>query len=263
MKYKEWREERVLFNEKWDVAIPGDRKETIQYCVDQFLELAQESMEDHGNFSVALSGGSTPKAIFQELALPKNSKNVDWKKVLLFWGDERSVSPHDSESNFHMAMESGFSKLPIEAKNIFRMKAESDIEENAREYENIFIEKVASKSFDLIMLGMGEDGHTASLFPKTHGLHSVDRLVIANYVPQKNTWRMSLTYECINNAKNISIYVLGESKAAIVEKIFLAEYQPDEFPIQGIGTSLRKALWILDKDAAQDLVKHGTIKNKC
>ena len=103
------------------------------------------------------------------------------------------------------------------------------------------------------MLGMGEDGHTASLFPRTHGLHSQDRWVVANYIPEKHTWRMTLTFECINAAKHISIYVLGKSKSSMVKRVLSNPYEPDELPIQRIGIPEHKALWILDQDASKEL----------
>ena len=103
------------------------------------------------------------------------------------------------------------------------------------------------------MLGMGEDGHTASLFPKTHGLHSLNRLVVANFVPQKNTWRITFTFEYINSAKNTVIYVLGKNKAPMLKKVLTSPYQPDLLPIQRIGTPEHKALWIVDKEALGDI----------
>lgn len=103
-----------------------------------------------------------------------------------------------------------------------------------------------------MMLGMGEDGHTASLFPKTHGLHANERLVIANFIPDKNTWRLSITFKCIDQATKTVVYILGGSKAATVKKVFFSPYLPDEYPIQRIGTENHPALFILDNSAAQD-----------
>lgn len=237
-------------DERRDIVIPGDSSETIRYCVDHFFSAAKKSLSQEGLFSVALSGGSTPKAIYAALSKDSRSQEIDWKKVLIFFSDERSVLPNHIESNFHMAMESGLKNLPIPEKNIFRMEAEKDIEEEALEYERLIIKNIPNGQFSLVMLGMGEDGHTASLFPETHGLHTTNRLVIANYVPKLNTWRMSLTYECINQAKVIAIYVLGESKAFMVKEVLLGPYQPDHYPIQKVGTAQHKALWILDNAAA-------------
>lgn len=241
------------FDERRNLVIPGDLHETISFSVDLFLETAKKETAT-GFFSVALSGGSTPKAIYKALVENPKKKEIDWNKVLIFFSDERSVPKTHNESNFHMAMEAGIAKLPIPKNHIFRMHAESDIEENAKAYEDEVIAHLPNGTFSLTMLGMGEDGHTASLFPETHALHAIDRLVLANYIPQKKTWRMTLSYECINRSKNIAIYVLGKDKASIVNQVLTGPYNPDHFPIQKIGTEEHKALWILDKAAAAQLV---------
>jgi 6-phosphogluconolactonase len=246
-----WKNHVQSFNERWDIVIPGNGKEAVAYAVLHFMTVAKESIAEHGHFAVALSGGNTPKAIYEGLAKSEDRNQVDWKRVLLFWGDERSVPPTHSDSNYKLAMESGLASLPILKKNVFRMPAEDDIEEEAKKYEALIKEKILHKRFDLVMLGMGEDGHTASLFPKTHGLHADDdRLVIANYVPQKETWRMTLTYHGINTARNICIYILGKGKAEMVARIFNGSYDPDNLPIQRVGTPTNKALWIMDEEAA-------------
>lgn len=250
----DWKKLVQGYDEQREIVIPGDEKATLQFCVNHFIEIANQAIEQQSYFAVALSGGSTPKNIFIGLASQQNRKAIDWSKVLVFWSDERSVPPDHPESNYHMAMEAGFKTLPLKSDQIFRMKAEEDIEEQAKEYERLILEKIPSKTFDLVMLGMGEDGHTASLFPKTHALHvSPPRLVVANYIPQKNTWRMTLTYECINSSMHIAIYVIGKNKAEMVKRVFTSPYNPDELPIQKVGTPQHRALWILDKGAAQGL----------
>ncbi|MCP5507552.1 MAG: 6-phosphogluconolactonase [Chlamydiales bacterium] len=216
-----------------------------------FIECANIAIDDHGYFAVALSGGSTPKAIFHGLSSPAFRDQVDWSRVVLFWSDERCVPPDHSDSNYHMAMEAGFSTLPIPIENIFRMKGEDDPEESALKYEKIIADKLGGAPLDLVMLGMGSDGHTASLFPKTHGLHPAkDRLAIANYIPQLDTWRLTLTFRCINEADYIAIYVLGTQKAEMVKKVFNGTFDPDIYPVQNIGTARNHALWIMDDDAA-------------
>lgn len=241
------------YDERRNIAIPGNHEKTIQFCVDQFLTYGNAAISEHGNFAVALSGGSTPKEIYQCLAKPEHRNKLDWSKVLLFWSDERCV-PHDSpESNYRMAMENGFSKLPLLKENIFPIPTEGDPNANAQTYEDLIIKHVHSQSFDLMTLGMGEDGHTASLFPKTHGLHPNERLVIANFIPQMNAWRITLTFDCINASQHIAIYVLGKSKANMVKKALTDTYDPDNLPIQRVGTPSHKALWILDNDSAKEI----------
>lgn len=255
MKNREELELTQKFDERRSIIIPGDAKETIEFCVKQFLQIAHSSIKKNDIFTVALSGGSTPNAIFKALSQPPYRNELDWSKVLFFWSDERSVPPTHPESNYHMAMEAGLAQLPIPKDHIFRMRAEKDIEQNALKYEQDIIRNIPSKRFDLMMLGMGEDGHTASLFPHTEGLHIKDRLVIANHIPQKQTWRMSLTYECIQNAHHICIYVIGKNKSDMVAQALKGNYEPDSIPIQKIGTAHNQALWILDHEAAIKLLK--------
>lgn len=243
----------IFFDDRRDLLCPGDRQETLHFSIEHFLTIAQESILLKDSFSVALSGGSTPKAIYEGLSSSTYKDRIDWKKVQFYWSDERCVPPYHPDSNYHMAMEFGLNKLHIPAENIHRMQAEGDVEEGALSYEQLITTKIPSESFDLIMLGMGNDGHTASLFPKTHGLKAMNRLVIANFVPQLDVWRMSMTFDCINAARHIAIYVIGKDKAQTVKKIFTTPYDPDVFPIQKVGTPEHKALWILDKDAAGQL----------
>ena len=248
-----WKKKIRSFDKRRDLIIPGDAQETIHFSVCQFLEMGREAIQQRGVFSVALSGGNTPQAIFQELCKPSHQSALDWSKVLFFWSDERSVPPTDPESNYYSAMQSGISSLPVKQENVFRMVAEKDIEANALAYEQLIKQKVSSLHFDLMMLGMGEDGHTASLFPCTNALHARDRLVVANYVPQKQTWRMTMTYECIHMSRTICIYALGAKKAHMVANVLSGPYDPEQFPVQRIGTPMHKALWILDHAASERL----------
>lgn len=239
------------YDERRDIAIPGDYEQTLQFCIELFFKVARKAIADHGYFAVALSGGSTPKAIYQGILKAAPQNPIDWNCVLLFWSDERCVPLDHPDSNYKMAMDAGFSKLPIPKENIFPMRGEGDLEKSAKDYEREILEKIPSRSFDLVMLGMGDDGHTASLFPKTHGLHPISgRHVIPNYVPQKDTWRLTLTFECINSASHIVVYVLGKGKAQMVHHVFTTAHDPDTLPIQRVGTAAHKALWIMDRDAA-------------
>jgi 6-phosphogluconolactonase len=250
-----WEQSVKSFDERRNLIIPGSETQTVQFCVDQFIEVAQQAIGSHGFFTVALSGGSTPNAIFKALSHPKNVAKVDWDHVFCFWSDERSVPPNHSENNYQAAMQAGIGSLPIPKNHIFRMHAESDIEENAKNYEKHIQDHVPEGRFDLIMLGMGDDGHTASLFPRTHGLHTKDRWVTANYVPQKKTWRMSLTFACIEQAHLTCIYVMGKNKADTVARVLNGPYDPDNLPAQRVGTTHRKVLWILDEAAAFKLLQ--------
>jgi len=241
------------WDEKRDIAHPGDKESTLTFATEHFINCGNEAIQRHGFFFVALSGGSTPKKIFEKLSSESYAAELDWNKVLLFWGDERPVLPTDPQSNFRMAMDAGLKNLPILDTHIFRMKAEENIEENAQNYEEEIKRALGPHPFDLIMLGMGEDGHTASLFPQTKALQEKTALVVANKVPQKKTLRMTLTYPCINRAKNIVVYVLGKGKAAMIQNIFLGNNN-SLYPVSLIGSAKNKALWILDSEAADPIL---------
>lgn len=239
-----WKTQIHPFDQRRNITKPGDRGATLFFCVEQWIGLAQESIEERDAFYVALSGGSTPKVIYQALA--NNNERVDWNRVYLFWSDERCVPPDDPESNYKMAMDSGFDRIPIPEDNIFRMKGELPPEEAALEYEQLIRNTIPNQEFDLVMLGMGDDGHTASLFPKTKGLHAKKRLAIANYIPQKETWRLSLTFDCINKARNVSVYVLGKDKSEMLKQVLSGPDNSELLPSQRLGTNTHKTLWITE-----------------
>jgi 6-phosphogluconolactonase len=238
-----------------DLIVPGDYNTTLIFCVEHFISCAQAAIQDHGAFYVALSGGSTPKAIFEHLTNGPLAHTLDWTKVHLFWGDERTVPPDHPDSNYLMAMNYGLRNMPIPQHQIHRMVAEDHLEENARLYEETIRRVMGSRPFDLVMLGMGEDGHTASLFPHTAGLHVTDRLVIANQIPQKNCARMTLTFACINRAQTIVFYVLGASKKYMLSEVLKSPPDYDRLPSQAVGTLEHKALWIADEAAAANLME--------
>ena len=239
-----------LIDEKRLLIIPGDHEQTITFALEHFIQTAIGAIEEKEAFFVALSGGSTPKEIYQKLASQDYRDRIDWNFVHLFWSDERSVPPTSSESNYHMALEAGLKTLPIPQDHIHRMAAEETIEANAKLYEALIQETLQDSPFDLIMLGMGEDGHTASLFPGTQGLKETKRLVIPNHVPQQNTWRMTFTYPLINAAKQTAIYVLGDKKKERLASVLEPKAEDPPFPIQRIGTKKHPALWIVDKEAS-------------
>lgn len=238
------------WDERRDLIVPGNSSETISFAVDHWIGLARNAIAKRGKFAAALSGGSTPKSIFEKLA--EKPQALDWTRVLLFWSDERAVPPDHPDSNYRMAMEAGFSRLPIPPSQIFRMKGESHIEQNALDYEKTIRRELGPDLFDLVMLGVGEDGHTASLFPGTSALTVEDRLVVANHVIQKDSWRMTFTFPCINQSAHTAIYALGASKQEIVPQVLKAPL-PSPWPVSQIGTSERKALWILDEAASKNI----------
>lgn len=240
------------YNERADIAKAPTNEAAVDFAINHFVEVASKAISQRDAFHVALSGGSTPKAIFSKFT----PEMLDWNKVHLYWSDERAVPPTDPESNYKMAMDAVFSTLPIPKGQIHRMVAESELAEMALEYQTLLKADLPEGRFDLVMLGMGDDGHTASLFPETHALTDTVDWVAANYVPQKGCWRMTLTYPCINRARAIVVYVLGKSKTEIVKQALDGPYLPLKYPIQGVGTLSRKPLWIMD-DAAAAMVNNN------
>lgn len=249
--------EPYAIDKRRKIIIPGDKNETLSFIADHWIKSANIAIEKKGSFYVALSGGSTPKKLFQMLSSEDYRNQVDWSKVYLFWSDERSVAADHPDSNYHMALvDGGLKQLPILPEHIFRMEAEADCEKNALAYEITIKRMVKDSSFDLIMLGMGDDGHTASLFPYTKALHEKEKLVVANYVPQKKCWRLSFTFTLINQAKEICIYVLGAEKATMLERVLTSPFNEEELPSQGVGSAHHPALWIADREAGHHLLAH-------
>jgi len=238
---------------EWDVRrqiiIPGDKEQTIEFAAAHFAHSAERAIQQHGKFAVALSGGSTPQAIFQNLAA-NYKKEVNWTQVYLFWSDERAVGPDHPDSNYKMAMENGFNELPIPPSQIFRMKGEGNLQKNAEEYEDLIKRKLDKRLFDLVMLGIGEDGHTASLFPKTAALEEKNKLVVANHLSEQNSWRMTLTLTCINQSEKAVIYAIGASKETIVPLALNAAII-SAFPVSAVGTAEHPALWVIDQASSR------------
>lgn len=235
------------------LIIPGGFDSTIAFAAKHFVECAKEAIQDHGAFFVALSGGTTPKAIYNYLAKYYTHESL-WKKTFLFWGDERAVAQTDNDSNYKMAMDAGLSTLCIPSENIFRMKAEDDIENQAKKYDDLLRRILPHSHFDLLMLGMGEDGHTASLFPSTKALNEKNAFVVANHIPQKKTWRMTLTFPVINKAHHIVFYVTGASKKHKLQEVF--NNRSFEDPCSKVGTEASPALWVVDQDAGELVVEN-------
>lgn len=238
-----------LIDAKRRMICPGHHQQTIHFMAEHFVTLAKEAIINRGHFYVALSGGSTPKAIYQELNA-KHKHSIDWHKVTFFFSDERAVDPEHEDSNYHSAIISGVQQLGTPLSQIHRMVAEENIVDNAAAYEILIKKIVPHATFDLIMLGMGDDGHTASLFPHTDGLKVDNRLVIKNHVAQKNCDRMTFTFPLINQARVAVFYVIGNGKKEMVKTILTKNFHHLDFPATLVGSEKNPALWILDHNAA-------------
>lgn len=237
----------------------ADAAALAQTAAELFQQSAQEHIAAHGRFTVALSGGSTPKAMFARLANEPYRSAIDWARVYLFWGDERCVPPDHSDSNYRMTHETLLSYVPIPPQNIFRMHGDLAPATAAREYTaqlRQFFQTTSWPQFDLVFLGMGADGHTASLFPGTTALHAdADAIVVENYVEKLNAYRLTLTAATINQAHAIVFLIGGADKAATLKAVLQGPSQPDLYPSQLIQPAHGTLTWIVDEAAAQSLGK--------
>ncbi len=212
-----------------------------------------DAVSHRGRATLCLSGGSTPKAVYELLA---GEQSVDWAKVHFFWGDERCVPPTHPESNFLMASEAFLQKLSIPDANIHRIEAERPPAEAAERYESelrTFFGLMENEipRFDVTLLGLGEDGHTASLFPGTTILNESKRLVAEVYVEKFKAYRISITYPLVNNSKVIMFLVSGSGKATILHEIL--EGEPGRYPAQQVQPTDGTVYWLIDEHAAYHL----------
>jgi 6-phosphogluconolactonase len=225
----------------------------------EFVRQANQAIQARGRFAIALSGGSTPKSLYALLATQPWRNQIPWNQVYLFWGDERHAPPSDSSSNFRMTQERLLSQISIPPENVHRIKTENpDAQAVAAEYEQDLkrffqLSKHQFPRFDLVLLGMGANGHTASLFPGTAAVHEQTRLVVAPWVEELNTDRITLTSPVINNAREILFFVTGTEKAATLKAVLEGPYQPDRLPAQIIRPAQGKVVWMTDQAAASSL----------
>jgi len=221
-------------------------------AAEHIITLAHAAMSGHEGFSIALSGGSTPKTLYELLATPAYAERIDWSRVHVFWGDERCVPPDDVESCYRMAWEALLDHVPVPPANIHRIQGEIPPEEAATKYERLLHHFFGDQSprFDLILLGMGDDGHTASLFPGTKALSEEKRWVIENYVEAKQMWRVTLTKNAINAAANVIFLISGAGKAERLRQVLEGNYEHDKLPSQLIKPENGNLLWMVDQDAA-------------
>ena len=221
-----------------------------------------EALSRKAQFSVALSGGSTPKALFALLVDNDAFKgHIAWDKIHFFWGDERHVPPQDGQSNFRMANEVLLTRAHVRGENIHRMRTEqADSAKVAQDYETRLqqffqLRENQLPAFDFCLLGLGPDGHTASLFPGTRALFQNNRLVVANWVEKLQTHRITMTAPVLNNADTIVFLVSGHEKAGVLQKVLEGEHRPDALPAQLIQPTHGKLIWLVDQAAASRLTQ--------
>ena len=241
-----------------EIRILSTPQELFSAAADEFIHAATDAVAARGRFTLALSGGSTPKSLFNLLATNART-TLPWDKMFFFWGDERPVPPTDPDSNYRMADGAMLSKIPVQPENIFRIQAENpDAAAAAESYEKTLRkffkpEPAQFPRFDLVLLGMGPDGHTASLFPGSAGLQEQSRLVIANWVEKFKTHRLSLTYPVLNAAARVVFLVSGTDKAPALHEVLESDAPGDQYPAKLVHPTDGKLIWLLDRAAASQL----------
>ena len=247
---------------QFDVQVVEDAEALSRTAAVAIVRQVNEALQKRELFTIALSGGSTPELLYALLATDASLREeVDWGKIHFLWGDERCVPPDHPESNYRMANEAMLSKVPVPAANIHRVRAEdSDAGKAAEAYEQEvrLLFKLGPGELprlDCVLLGMGPDGHTASLFPGTTALNEKERLVVANWVEKFRTHRITMTAPVLNNAYSIMFLVGGEEKAEVLREVLQGDRQPERYPSQLIQPAHGKLLWLIDKAAAKLLKK--------
>jgi len=227
-------------------------------AAEEFTLLANRSVAVGGRFSVALSGGATPKALYVRLSSDEFREQIPWRRVHFFFGDERCVPPDHPDSNYRMAREAMLDRVPVPAENVHRIRAEEpDAQRTAVEYESelrtfFALAPGAWPRFDLILLGLGKDGHTASLFPGGEAVRERERLVVAPWVEAQKTFRITLTPPVLNNAARVMFLVSGEDKAEALHSVIEGEREPERYPAQIVEAD---RLWMVDRPAARLLAR--------
>lgn len=234
-------------------------EEAAQSAASFVAALAQECVADHGRFTIALSGGSTPRQLYRVLASPPHAKEVAWDSWHVFWGDERCVPPDHEDSNYRMASEVLLDHVPIPPDHVHRMRGEIAPHKAADEYESVLREvfQTGLPSFDLVLLGLGEDGHTASLFPGTDAMQEEHRLAQANWAPHLQAHRLTFTFRLINAARAVAFVATGESKARVLREVLEPEPGESARPAAMVRPTHGTLQWFLSEDATRLLKRSG------
>ena len=235
------------------VIVQPNQTEFAQTAAGMITAASLISIEQRGAFNIALAGGSTPGPVYELLAA---DSEIDWSRCNIFWSDERCVPPDHAESNYRLAREMLLDRLPHAPSLVARMEGELPPEKAAAGYEKVIRETVPAEEagiprLDLILLGMGDDGHTASLFPGSQALHISDRLVAADYFSKFDAFRLTFTYPLLNAGRHVLILVSGASKADTLHRVLNGPPQPHVFPVQGVQPTTGQFRWLVDAAAAQ------------
>lgn len=231
----------------------GDHSSFVNGAADFIADAAARAQAARGRFTLALSGGSTPQPIYARLAAAEYRARLDWSRAYIFFGDERCVPPDDAQSNYRMARQALLDQAPLPRENIYRLRGEDDPARAALQYEQTlqaFFRCAPPPAFDLILLGLGDNGHTASLFPGTAALRERERWVVPQYVETLRAWRVTFTAPLINAARDIAFLIQGADKAQILWNVLRGPYQPDVLPAQLVQPMQGELHWFADATAA-------------
>ncbi|MGC1955521.1 MAG: 6-phosphogluconolactonase [Gammaproteobacteria bacterium] len=246
----------------------SDAQEVYEQAAERFVQLAAAAIDRESRFTVALAGGSTPRAFYERLTTFPYRKRIDWSKVVFFWGDERCVPPSDVHSNYRMARAALLEPLGISDRQVHRMPAEQDdLDAAARRYQDDIAQVFNISAhdeppcIDLVLLGLGADGHTASLFPHTQAPQETHRWAVPNAVPALQTCRLTMTPHIINRAAHVLFVVVGAEKASALAKVLEGPYAPERLPAQLISPAAGRLEWLVDEPAARGLIHHTGIVN--
>jgi 6-phosphogluconolactonase len=237
------------------IEIFPDSESLANAAAARFQESAAAAIAQRGVFTVALSGGSTPRQTYSLLASEPYRSQIEWDKIQFFWGDERCVPPDHPDSNYKMAWDTMLSHVPVPPAHVHRMQGENpDVAGAAAAYEREIRDvfgNVERPKFDMVLLGLGPDGHTLSLFPGSAAPAERQKLVVANWVEKFKTWRITMTAPVVNHAASVLFQIEGEDKASPLHEVLDGAYDPDRYPAQLIRAAEGECYWFVDRQAAK------------
>jgi len=242
------------------IRVSSSTEQAYSDAAQLILDDANRAIAQRGKFTIALSGGSTPKRLFELMASDAWKNKIPWNNIEFFWGDERYVPPTDASSNYRMTREAMLDKVPISGVNVHRVMTEKPDQEAAAEYEKTIRQIVPAGAngvpeFDLILLGLGTNGHMASLFPHQPALHEHRKLVVAEYIDEVKMTRVTMTLPLINSAKSVVFVTLGPDKASVLREVIVGPRDPERLPAQLIQPSPGQLTWLIDAPASAELPK--------
>ncbi len=241
---------------KADLKVLANPAQLAKEAAEVVILIGTQAIEDRAVFALGLSGGSTPKALFEHLASDACRARLDWTKVEIYFMDERCVPPSDNESNYRLAERALLGQLPISSANVHRIKGEIDPARAAKDYDRLLQARFADSGLDLALLGMGNDGHTASLFPRSKALSASNAWCAAQFIEKSTTgrsWRVTLTAPFINRSRNVLVLIAGAAKAKILATVLNGPKNVLDLPIQLIDPPQGQMLWLTDAAAASEL----------